>query len=211
MRICNVDIQETPGKIGVFCSGGADSSILLYLLLKNTQSQITVFTLGNKEKKYKNIDITKNVIEKCQLLTGRNIDQHILRNTDVQTKEEIFNTEFLQHVDNGNLKLLYTGFTSNPPQTVTETFKNSSPIAIRDPEFVKPFWHRNDTLYTPFANIDKTVIAQMYTELDVMDSLFPVTRSCEWKDGMDGEDPGLEHCGICWWCEERQWAFNKLS
>jgi len=51
----------------------------------------------------------------------------------------------------------------------------------------------------------------MYTELDVMDSLFPVTRSCEWKESMGGDDPGLEHCGTCWWCEERLWAFNKLS
>jgi 7-cyano-7-deazaguanine synthase in queuosine biosynthesis len=208
MNICNIRIQETPGKIGVFCSGGADSSILLYALLKNTDSEITVFTLGNKEKKYKNIDIAKNVIAKCQELTNRNIDQHIIRNADVQTKQEIFNTEFLSYVDNGRLKILYTGFTSNPPQHVTESFKNKTEIEIRSPDIVKPFYHRDNTIYTPFANIDKTTIANMYTELDVMDSLFPVTRSCEWKESMGGDDPGLEHCGTCWWCEERLWAFN---
>jgi len=44
----------------------------------------------------------------------------------------------------------------------------------------------------------------------LLETLFPVTRSCEWNEHVVGEDPGMEHCGNCWWCHERKWAFGRL-
>ena len=53
-------------------------------------------------------------------------------------------------------------------------------------------------------NFDKKELAQIYKEYDLLDTLFPVTRSCEGWQNITG------HCGKCWWCEERMWGFGKL-
>ena len=50
--------------------------------------------------------------------------------------------------------------------------------------------------------MDKKDIARLYEEEGILDDLFPLTRSCENDDTLD------YHCGFCWWCDERKWAFN---
>jgi 7-cyano-7-deazaguanine synthase in queuosine biosynthesis len=51
----------------------------------------------------------------------------------------------------------------------------------------------------------------MYVKFDLMDTVFPLTRSCEWTSKItEVADPGTNHCGVCWWCEERKWGFGKL-
>jgi 7-cyano-7-deazaguanine synthase in queuosine biosynthesis len=45
----------------------------------------------------------------------------------------------------------------------------------------------------------------LYRELAVEQELFPFTRSCE----TDAHTTG--HCGHCWWCKERLWAFGYLE
>ena len=54
----------------------------------------------------------------------------------------------------------------------------------------------------PFLGMDKKDIARLYEEEGILDDLFPLTRSCENDDTLD------YHCGFCWWCDERKWAFN---
>ena len=54
----------------------------------------------------------------------------------------------------------------------------------------------------PFLGMDKKDIARLYEEEGILDDLFPLTRSCENDDTLD------YHCGYCWWCDERKWAFN---
>lgn len=56
----------------------------------------------------------------------------------------------------------------------------------------------------PFFNMNKKDIAKMYEDEGLMDTLWPVTRSCESETMSEG------HCGECWWCQERLWAFGKL-
>ena len=51
-------------------------------------------------------------------------------------------------------------------------------------------------------NYDKKKIAEIYTALGIRE-LNIFTRSCE-----SLEDIGVEHCGNCWWCKEREWAFD---
>ena len=42
---CDLNIYK--GRLGIICSGGADSSLLLYNLLKHTDTTVDVFTLAN--------------------------------------------------------------------------------------------------------------------------------------------------------------------
>jgi 7-cyano-7-deazaguanine synthase in queuosine biosynthesis len=56
------------------------------------------------------------------------------------------------------------------------------------------------------ANFNKQDIAEVFKKLDLLDTLFPLTKSCE-KKTMAVDDP---HCKTCWWCLERQWGFNRF-
>ena len=66
----------------------------------------------------------------------------------------------------------------------------------------------------PFVHEDKKLTRQVYDYYGVADTLFPVTYSCETiqrehlynpKEEMD-----FDHCGYCFFCCERYYAFGKL-
>ena len=59
--------------------------------------------------------------------------------------------------------------------------------------------------YIPLFNHNKKDIVRLYKTLNVEEQLYPVSRSCE-----DDTHPNF-HCGKCWWCNERMWAFGYLG
>lgn len=71
---------------------------------------------------------------------------------------------------------------------------------------------------TPFVHEDKKQGSyNMYEQLGLLDSLFPITYSCEerdtnFKDVLSVVDGYQEHshCGQCWFCLERAYAFGRL-
>ena len=84
----NTTVQIPEEEIGISCSGGADSSLLLYILMKYHKEKIHVFTLSNNIKRRANAIIVPNVIEKCIQLTGNfNVIHHSWYSED-QTKED---------------------------------------------------------------------------------------------------------------------------
>jgi hypothetical protein len=69
----------------------------------------------------------------------------------------------------------------------------------------------------PFMHSHKRYVAEEYKQANVMDSLFPLTYSCEdpensHKIPLDVVDNLREysHCGQCWFCAERLYGFNRL-
>lgn len=69
------------------------------------------------------------------------------------------------------------------------------------------------SIYQAYANVDKKFVAGVYIDNNLMNDLFPMTRSCV------GTHPELtqnftKECGRCFWCEEKAWAWdwpvNKL-
>ena len=72
----NLDIYEGP--IGVSCSGGADSSILLYHLMREVTDKIYIFSTGNNQRSRYNVTAATRVVEKLIQLTGNsNIEHHL--------------------------------------------------------------------------------------------------------------------------------------
>ena len=201
IKISNVEIDIHHGPIGISCSGGADSSLLLYVLLQHSTDPIHVFTCTSEFKNYASVVTTTSVIKKCIELTKNNNIFHHVQYVKKQSIENLFyKTQF------DAINILYTGITSNPPLDVQHTFKTrSEENHERDPTKVRSLYSLVNKIYTPFTNIDKQKVAQMYTELNLTDSLFPVTRSCESLTLTEG------HCGECWWCEERKWGFGRLT
>ena len=168
--------------------------------MTQAECPIHVFTCASKQKNYSSINSNINVIKKCIELTNNTNVFHHIHYVEQQTAENFFLYSHFKLI-----KVLYTAITRNPPKEVTDTFiEESTEDWERNPNQNRDLYHRNNSIYTPFHRIDKKSISEMYAELGLLSSLFPLTRSCENNQITEG------HCGECWWCEERKWAFNKL-
>ena len=194
--------------VGVLVSGGADSALLLYTLLKKYKTRIHVFTITNKVKSLNNVKAALDVINKCIELTGNeNLEHHIYYRNSQQDVD--FHTIANLNIHRGLIKKIFIGITANPPAEIENTFGISSGQEDkRDPTVLKPEIPDHSNFILPWINVNKKVIASYYKSENLLDSLFPLTRSCEWIPGTT-EDPGYNHCGHCWWCKERNWAFDR--
>ena len=196
-----------PGNLGVCVSGGADSALMLYFVLKYSTEPVYVFSVANQEKKLRNTHAAIDVISRCTELTGNyNLIHHIVY-VDAQTKQNLFLLP-MDFLAANTVSTVYTGVTKNPPRHVTDTFiLETLENHERDPDVVRPV--KQDDWYMPWTNLDKRDLCDIYNKHNLLDTLFPVTRSCEWIN-QDWADPGNGHCGKCWWCEERYWGFGNL-
>ena len=202
-----VEFNVYADSIGVCVSGGADSALMLYFALKYSTSTIHIFSLANQEKWLRNTHAAINVISKCAELTGNYNFVHHVTYEVAQTKENLFVLP-MQYLAAGTVSTVYTGVTKNPPFEVTSTFTLESLENFeRDPTVVRPV--NQGAWYMPWTNLDKQDLHKIYQQYNLLDTLFAVTRSCEWINH-EWPDAGMEHCGKCWWCEERQWGFGRL-
>lgn len=206
LNLSGVNLKIYEGPIGISCSGGADSSLLLYFLMKYSNEKIYILSTGNKARQFKNVTITNNVIQKCIELTGNMNIEHHSTFCDHQTLSNIFD-KLDYYRKNKLINIFYTGITANPPKSITDTFIEEVTEVDRNPTIMKDVLRNNNKAYTPWINIDKKKLAQIYKEYNLIDSLFVYTRSCEWE-AQNVKDPKLGHCGICWWCQERAWGFS---
>lgn len=209
IKIADLHIPFCENKdISILCSGGADSSLLLYILMKHKkQGTIHIHTLANNERSRITAISSTNVIEKCIQLTGYWNVKHYISYAEVQDSAAFFN--YVADQDTSKTSAyLYTAGTANPPKDVADSFCGPSwntEQVTRDPNVERPIFIAN-TFCAPFTNSDKKVIKSLYDNYGVTDELFPLTRSCEVEHriGFTG------HCDACWWCKERKWAFGSL-
>ena len=207
-------IIETPNKpIGVSVSGGADSALLLYLLMSNHNDKIYICTTAAENKYHRNANRVPGVIKYCSERTGHTNYEHRVTPVYEQTLDNVTaDLKDLLHKD--IISCYYNGTTKNPPPEVVSSFvSKDGPVDNRTPDGKRPEKLFDGKINIPFANIDKKGIAALYEENNLMD-LFVLTSSCEWQDDtmkhLPGIDPKVEQCGHCWWCEERQWGFGRL-
>lgn len=208
--IDNLTITIADSPIGVMMSGGADSALLLYFLLKHSKNKIHIFTLANQQKCITTAHSSLNVVSKCAELTDNYNFVHHITYEKEQNIKNLFKTPG-QFLNDSTIDFLYSGVTKNPPTCVTDTFSaETTETSQRNPDVIREtLIHKN--LFNPWTNIDKQYICKIYNHYDLIDNLYPLTRSCEWVAGLfEAENPGNGHCGACWWCEERIWGFNKL-
>lgn len=195
--------------IGISVSGGADSALLLYFLLKYTNNTLHIFSLASQQKRLTTTKAAIDVISRCAELTGNYNFVHHIKYATEQTKENLFSIPRL-FLQNSTIKFMYTGVTKNPPLQITDGFNNSNTEhEERNPNVKRNI--QNGDFFAPWTNIDKKDICKIYEKYNLINSLYLHTRSCEWTIDMGGvPDPHNGHCGVCWWCEEREWGFGKL-
>ena len=205
-----IDLPSNITNIGLKISGGADSAIVCYMLAKYVMEErpdITIHPVtGIADNKLYQQKYADSVLRKVEELTGIVFGKHQYK--DVTATRYILDQEdFLKSLYEQELfNLHFAGITANPseddaPQLYTSI--NAMPTDDRSKQLIK-----KDNYRLPLINIDKRGVAEHYTQLGVMDTLFPVTRSCEARV-TDSEYNIDKHCEVCWFCKERYWGFNR--
>lgn len=202
--IDNVTIPIIDEPIGINVSGGTDSALLLFFLMKYASKKIYIFTLANRRKRRLNAKCTIDIVDKCIELTGNTNIQHIINYAENQNQRNVKDlpNNFLSKK---NIKILYEGVTANPPQEVLNNFTDMTTELDRDSTIIKPVFRTPDLCW-PWVNLDKKTIAKIYNEYNLIETLFSITRSCETLSEFENR-----HCGYCWWCQERKWGFGRLD
>ena len=202
INLSSLSIEIPDGRIGLSLSGGADSALLAYILLKHAAGPIHIFTTVDKGSNQKSSYYAPLVIKKCIDLTGNyRVQQHV-KFVEKYDRQEFFKNLEIQ-IRARNLAMMFTGTTEFPPDDVLNTFSTKLPDDLynrRDPTVKKALYWRS--FYNPLINHNKKEIRTLYEELGIIEDVFPLTNSCT-----DGTDK-LDHCGVCWWCQERKWAFG---
>ena len=68
ITVANTTLNIYEGPIGVSCSGGADSSLLLYLLMKYSSDKLHIFTTGNNDRNRYNVIVANNIVHNIKVL-----------------------------------------------------------------------------------------------------------------------------------------------
>lgn len=200
------DIPVYPGPVGVLVSGGADSALLLYLLLSKYKSKVHVFTVAIGTDEQVDVKASVDVVNACVKITGNiNVEHHISYEPKNPTQQKKLKRLARKYLDDNTICDLFLGITSQPPAEVVSSWNNQlldSTAEMRSPEERDPYWKHGFRI--PFINLNKKNIAELYNHYDLLESLLPYTKSCIDPNATDSR----YHCGECWWCEERKWAFG---
>ena len=202
------------------CSGGADSSMLLFETCKainelKSLSKVYVFTLGTDPKDRFNARCANAVINV--------IAKHFNNNYPIVSHQVFYapaqeQKYFDKHMDKIKKNYRITvelGATSLPPPAGVSVI-NSDGILIDmyDPlvsyRYNLKYTNQNGnvTSYLPYYKTDKVGIIKKYKDYGILDTLLPVTRSCESLNAKETNNHTTE-CGKCWWCLERKWAIDS--
>lgn len=207
-----IDLNDTVKKVSLKISGGADSAIVGYMLCKyvtieRPDIKIIPITSIHPTKPYQEI-YAKRVLEFLRNEFGDIFTKHYVntaKNADdyVDAQDRVWQeADSIESIDCN-----FSGITSNPPIDIMEKHHEAGPDDDRNGKKF-PVTHRAS--YRHLVNIDKKGVAELYESLGVLDTLFPITRSCEAHDYQPHYDID-KHCEKCWWCMEREWGFGRYE
>lgn len=198
--------------VGLKISGGADSAIVGYMLGKYVAEErpdikIIPMTTIHPTKPFQEI-YSKKVLEFLCKEFGEIFGKHYVNMATngpdyITAQNRLLNSAWEKERIDSN----YSGITANPPREVMETFRDIGPDDDRNGKtfpITTRFSHRH------LVNIDKKGVAELYQTLGLVNSLFPLTRSCEAHVTWPIYNIN-KHCTECWWCEERYWGFGKYE
>ena len=217
-------LEDRPVKIiGQWMSGGADSSLLAYLLCKEIKDQklnvkfqpMTVRRGRPNNPMYAEgvVDFIKEDLD-IDFILPHEVYYPPLIDSEM-TEMKIFWKKDSENFREQKYDILYSGITCNPPND-SGLPKNKE--RDRDEESDRPTENRNGLRHyiNPFFKVNKKWEAEVYKDFGLLDTLFPLTYSCE-GDAKDTKTHTW-HCGNtlpierqCWWCRERMWAFGRLQ
>jgi hypothetical protein len=224
-------------KIAVRLSGGPDSALIYYVLCDyyKDQSDVELFpyTMSSPLRPH-SIKWAKKIVEFTGNKTGKwptkhyhlHHEEHNANNDqDTNLFEYTNGQEILEHQVNQeqNIHIRYTGLSMNCPASELEKFVESLPYnrAMKYYSSIETRARDRDTFFDsrirfltsyysflPLVNVDKREVKKLYDSYNLTKTLFPLTWSCEHSTQNQHENP--KHCGSCYFCLEREFAFGKL-
>lgn len=97
------------------------------------------------------------------------------------------------------------GMTANPPKKVMKREGWNEKAERRRDQKTRRQTNKY-RLHQPFVNVDKKFVADIYKQNNLMETLFPLTRSC--VGTAKQTDNFTRECHQCFWCHEKKWAFD---
>jgi len=174
---------------GIMLSGGLDSAILLYLLLKNNPNiNLQPFTIP----KFDGAALYAGpIVDYYNKLFSTNIPQPILVGDPSVHHRQQSKVAVAYIFNNHPVDTLFVAINQNPSEL------DQLPGAPqRDKKSDNP------KIAFPFVDMHKDQILKiMYDE--GQEHLIDITHSCT--------EQQIGRCGQCWQCTERNWAFSQLN
>ena len=219
-------LNPTWKRIGISISGGADSSLLAYLICSNTKADIH---FKHQIRLWRTRPWQEHIANEVIDWFGYRFDNnfYVHRNLVPPEMEEpnttlikdeygklkpgnrIILRSYNEYIANKhNLDALYAGVNMNPDIDIP------GKVAERDEGHIAPhFVHNGVDICHPFVYTKKDWIIRQYYKHGIED-LLNITRSCEGEfEGLDYKTytPGnkVPECGECFWCKERQWGIDN--
>lgn len=210
-------IKDGHNNFCVNVSGGADSAILMYMLIKYCQrnipdAKIYCITCANIVKGWYNAKVSSIVIDRLLQLTKTDIIKgHYTYFSEDQNRDEL--NEFENNIYNLYGCTYYIhGTTQNPKPGIIDGGHPQRNPGHNRPILKAGYMNNNPEVYRymPFMHVDKRMVSHLYQKYALLTELFPYTRSCEQHREYNRENPWMSTpCGECWWCREREWAFRS--
>lgn len=176
--------------IGIFVSGGFDSSVLgfttLYLI-KNHHHDVNIkfFTVPRHDDSKKHSE--RIVFWLCNLY--ENIDSNVyeLGNPNLHHSNQV-SSGVKECISKHKSITIFLGDTKNPSHLM------NGPVRIKSVY---------NNIYQPFLDYDKTITLKIANHFNILNKISEISHTCT-------ESKSLR-CGTCWQCKERKWAFNELN
>ena len=210
----DVVIDPIGTRVGIKISGGADSAMLSYLLGLYKRDvrdvELIPITVISRVKPWQDV-YSRGVIRFIEEALGIQFEPHVIPEEHAEPDDYIeFQMRTIRSLyERDVLDCHFNGVNLNPdidldPKGRFERNRDRDPEESRKSEV----YGKHGDNFTPFANINKKGIAELYRRYDLMETLFPITKSCENRASRYLE----MHCEVgCWWCLERKWGFGRLE
>lgn len=174
---------------GILLSGGLDSAILLYLLIKvNPAINIQPFTIAKTDGAYLYADpIIDHFNRKFNLAIPKTIQ---VGDPTVHHRQQS-TTAVIDIFNKHPVDYLFIGINQNPPELNSLSGAPHRATTSPDPRVL-----------FPFVDLYKHNILEFMYD-NHQEDLIDITHSCtEQQHG---------RCNCCWQCTERAWAFKQLD
>lgn len=184
IRLINVSLANVD-KVAVTFSGGMDSTLLLYMLIREKESlglntEIHCFTATQCGTK----------IHSQNVLALPEFAGKVIHHTDVDNPIN----ESVKPVIRNLLDAGWITYGASNTVPLEEIGGRYPPRPVKNPD--------NPNLILPFLFLFKYHILDAYYKLEIQ-HILPTTHTC--TEIVTGE------CGLCYACREKDWAYTKLN
>ena len=201
--------------IGVVVSGGFDSSVLWHIVygVCIERNQLCIpFTVPKVDGA---LTYANRMLEwSCEHYATKRLHPVVINHKGVDwNRNDYMGDEVAQQlldgireiIDNKMADVVFTGVNDYPPNY--ETLCSYHTPAPRKKASESDYVHNGvpiqDIIKQPFADLTKDKLVALAWQMGVLDNIAAFSHSC--VEQIRGR------CGECFWCKERQWAFQEAD